>query len=372
MQSRVVAKRVSRLLAVINRCPALMPWVTLALALFACAPETTSTPNESSMDGGVDSTFDVMDAIVSMMPDMAPPDFGQVPRAPGPDPSLFDCDADFIDPGRRSPVPMNCVLDSQCTEPMVVGHRGVGGQFGGIAPENSLASIRAALLLGLDGIELDIRHTADDRLVVIHDSTVDRTTTGTGKIDEMTLDEVTGLQVLNSPLHDVPGNFDCETVPTIEEAFALTRGKLFIDLDTKTHRMDLVVAAIREAGLIDEVFISVGDVNRAVEARAIDPEIRIQIRPDTPEALVDHLSRFVRTPEIIEIPAQNIEAMAPTIIEADAKVFSDVFGDDAFALLAEDLDVYGRRFAAGAQILQSELPSLVIEALGRFEDEPTP
>jgi glycerophosphoryl diester phosphodiesterase len=296
------------------------------------------------------------------------PDLTPLPRAPGPDPDLFDCNADFDNSlRRRSPAPINCILDTDCEIPMVVGHRGVGGQFAGIAPENSLAAIRAALLMGVDGVELDVRHTVDERLVLMHDSTVDRTTTGTGLIDEMTLDEATALQVINSPFYlEVPGNFECERVPTLEEAFALTRGRMFIDLDTKSGRMDLVVNAIVAADMVDEVFISVGDVERAVAARQLNPDIRIQVRPDTPEELMQYAALFDRAPDVIEIPPGQIDVMSPMIRFLGSKVFADVFADDAHALLAGDQSGYAIRYGAGAHILQSEAPSLVLESLGRL------
>ncbi|MCA9542058.1 MAG: glycerophosphodiester phosphodiesterase family protein, partial [Myxococcales bacterium] len=326
-------------------------------------PVDSAPPEAGPDDAGADAT----------PADEGPPDGAVVdayeppplPFVPGPPAELFDCNAEFVDPGRRSPVPLDCVIDPACDARMVVGHRGAGGQAGTIAPENSLAGIRAALLMGVDGVELDVRHTADDHLVLMHDGSVDRTTDGEGNVDQMTLAEVTALH-LKRPYHpDVPGDFDCETVPTLEQAFALTGGRVFIDLDTKTDRVDLVVAAIAAAGLHDEVFVSVSGVDRAVQARALDPEVRVQIRPDTPEEYASAMALFARAPEVIEIPDVRVAEMAPSIREAGLKVFADVFGIDAAALLLGDLQRYVGRYDAGAHILQSEYPPLVLEALGR-------
>ncbi|HUW56283.1 MAG TPA: glycerophosphodiester phosphodiesterase family protein, partial [Planctomycetota bacterium] len=72
---------------------------------------------------------------------------------------------------------------------IVVGHRGWSQKY----PENTLASFRGALDLGVDAIELDVHVTADDHVVVIHDEDVERTTDGKGPVREMTLAEVKTL-----------------------------------------------------------------------------------------------------------------------------------------------------------------------------------
>lgn len=71
----------------------------------------------------------------------------------------------------------------------IVGHRGNRA----FAPENTVESFRQALALGADAIELDVRATKDGEIVVIHDSTVDRTTDGTGAVDAHSWDEIRRL-----------------------------------------------------------------------------------------------------------------------------------------------------------------------------------
>lgn len=71
----------------------------------------------------------------------------------------------------------------------VIGHRG-GAALG---PENTLAAIEAGLAAGADGVEVDIRMTADGALVLMHDPDVDRTTNGTGRIDDSTLEQIRAL-----------------------------------------------------------------------------------------------------------------------------------------------------------------------------------
>ena len=62
------------------------------------------------------------------------------------------------------------------TSPFVIGHRGAAGH----APENTLSSFSLAIEMGADAVEFDIHQTADNRIVVIHDEALDRTTDGEG------------------------------------------------------------------------------------------------------------------------------------------------------------------------------------------------
>ena len=91
-------------------------------------------------------------------------------------------------------------------------HRGASAR----APENTLAAFRLAHEMGADGVELDVQLTADGHVVVIHDETLDRTTTGTGPVLARTLREIQALDASN----DREGYQD-ETVPTLGEVLQL-------------------------------------------------------------------------------------------------------------------------------------------------------
>src|SRR5215510_16313441 len=70
--------------------------------------------------------------------------------------------------------------------PLVIAHRGDSAHL----PENTLAALAGALELGVSAVEIDVQLTRDGRIVVIHDSTLDRTTSGRGDVRQMTLAEV--------------------------------------------------------------------------------------------------------------------------------------------------------------------------------------
>lgn len=78
---------------------------------------------------------------------------------------------------------------SRSGKPAVVAHRGASAEL----PEHTLAAYEAALVQGADGLECDVRLTADHELVCIHDRTVDRTSDGTGVVSEMTYGQLAEL-----------------------------------------------------------------------------------------------------------------------------------------------------------------------------------
>ncbi len=107
----------------------------------------------------------------------------------------------------------------------VIAHRG----FSGIAPENTLASIKKALELQVDFIEIDVHQTKDNEIVVIHDDTVDRTTGGVGRINEFTLSQ---LRKLDAGVWKGK-EFQGERIPTLDEVLALVKGKSKLLIEIK-------------------------------------------------------------------------------------------------------------------------------------------
>ncbi len=93
--------------------------------------------------------------------------------------------------------------------PRVVGHRGAPR----LAPENTLASFRAAAATGIKAIEFDVALTFDARPVVIHDTSLERTTNGYGLLAENTLESMSGLDAGSW----FDPSFSDEVVPTLEE-----------------------------------------------------------------------------------------------------------------------------------------------------------
>ncbi len=107
-------------------------------------------------------------------------------------------------------------------------HRGASDK----APQNTMAAFEKAIEMGADFIELDVHLTKDDEIVVIHDKTVDSTTDGSGKVSEMTLEEIKQLDA-GSYFDE---NFKGEQIPKLEEVLDLAKGEIGLNIELKTRR----------------------------------------------------------------------------------------------------------------------------------------
>ena len=141
-----------------------------------------------------------------------------------------------------------------------IGHRGAAGH----APENTIAAIRSGVLLGVDFVELDVPRTRDGRLVVMHDTLVDRTTDGTGTVSDTTWDE---LQLLDA------GNG--EKVPSVEEALAAANGHAGAILEAKIPGIGPAIHRVVRASAFSGPVIYASFLHEEIlEIRKIDPLAR--------------------------------------------------------------------------------------------------
>ncbi len=114
---------------------------------------------------------------------------------------------------------------------LTIGHRGARG----FEPENTLRSIRRAFELGADGVEIDVWRV-ENELIVIHDSTLERTTNGSGSILKKTLAELRALDAGHG-----------EQIPTLREVFETVAGCGLINIELKgTGTAELVRSLIEE------------------------------------------------------------------------------------------------------------------------------
>lgn len=109
--------------------------------------------------------------------------------------------------------------------PIIVAHRGSSA----VAPENTIASFRQAIVDGADAIELDVRLSKDNEVVVSHDRTVNRTTNGKGLLKDFTQSELKSLNA-GRWFHR---KYSGETIPTLDEVFEVLGSRVGIDIEIK-------------------------------------------------------------------------------------------------------------------------------------------
>ncbi|TBL79983.1 glycerophosphodiester phosphodiesterase family protein [Paenibacillus thalictri] len=123
---------------------------------------------------------------------------------------------------------------------LLVGHRGYKSAY----PENTLLAFQKSLEMGIDVLEFDLRFSKDKTIVVIHDETLDRTTSGTGRVSDYTLEELKGL--------DAGGwlgkSFEGLKIPTLQELCELLTAYpgtlLNVEIKPDEHAREVADAAI--------------------------------------------------------------------------------------------------------------------------------
>ena len=153
----------------------------------------------------------------------------------------------------------------------MIAHRGGGS----LAPENTLAAFWKALDVGADAIEMDVRLTRDQQVVVIHDRLVDRTTTGKGPVGKYTLKE---LKLLDAGSWFGP-QLKGERVPTLDEVFEGLPSDLpmYVELKARGHGawplVVRVVDLIRRHGRWDGTLVASFNPIAMILLRATEPRI---------------------------------------------------------------------------------------------------
>lgn len=156
-----------------------------------------------------------------------------------------------------------------------VGHRGAAG----IAPENTLASFQAALVAGVQMVELDVHLSRDGQLVVMHDSRVDRTTNGQGRVSDLTLAQ---LRELDAAAHFAgKTRYGVQRIPILDEVFDLVQGWARVNVEIKLAAKDRpypgierkLVQCLRRRQAIADTIIASFDVPTLQRLRAIEPRL---------------------------------------------------------------------------------------------------
>lgn len=160
--------------------------------------------------------------------------------------------------------------------PIVFAHRGASA----FAPENTLSAFRKALDDGALAVEFDVKLTADQEVVVLHDQTVDRTTNGKGDLRSFTLSALKGLDA--GSWFDV--KFREERIPTLNEVFEKFKNQLFLNIELTNYQtpndglVNKVVERVIDHGLQKHILFSSFNPDNLHEAG--------KLLPDTPRGLL--------------------------------------------------------------------------------------
>lgn len=243
--------------------------------------------------------------------------------------------------------------------PIISGHR--GGTTTGY-PENCIATCENTLRHTPAFFEIDPRLTKDSVIVVMHDETLDRTTTGKGKISDYTYAELQKFR-----LKDPQGNVTEYKIPTLKEMVLWSRGKTILNLDHKDVPLAMTAKLLRECGN-DMIMLTVHNAGQA----------KFYVK-DNPNHM---LSAFVLNKKAYDdlvkagIPWKNMIAyIGPTNKPENKELFDLLHAHGVMCMIsaassydklpnAADRDAHYREtFTQGADILESDLPIEVARAI---------
>ncbi|GAB3898004.1 hypothetical protein GCM10028803_16860 [Larkinella knui] len=244
--------------------------------------------------------------------------------------------------------------------PIISGHR--GGMVKGF-PENSMATFENTLKHTPAFFEIDPRLTKDSVIVLMHDATLERTTTGTGKVSDYTWEELKKFR-----LKDAEGNVTEHRIPTLAEAIDWARGKTILNLDKKDVPFPMIAAIIRDHKADAFVMLT---VHTAEEALYYYKRNKNQM-----------FSAFVKTPQAMKeyekagIPfSQMIAYIGPDVKPANQEMYRLLNAKGVMCMISaaptydklktpdERAAAYRAVFKDGASILESDLPIETAEAV---------
>lgn len=252
-------------------------------------------------------------------------------------------------------------------------------------PENSLRAFREALALGVDLLELDVHLSADGRVMVVHDATLDRTTDGHGDVGARTAAELGRLR-LRGPDGDLTG----EGVPTLEDVLALvapTRAGLLLEVKGPTPGVNVVyerrgdevritpgpeypglveraLALVRQASMLDRVNVMGFSPAVVTRARALEPAV-----PTTFLVAAGHVHYVEAQPEDAIAWAVRLGAtdagIQHTLASPGVMAAARRAGVRVGVWTVNDEPAMRRAIDVGVDVLTSDRPDLARRALGR-------
>ena len=151
---------------------------------------------------------------------------------------------------------------------IISGHR--GGMDDGY-PENCIESFEHTLRHMPSFFEIDPRMTKDSVMVLMHDSTLERTTTGEGRVRDYTWEELQQLALV-----DRKGNITPYKIPKVEDVILWSKGKTVLNFDTKDVTRDVLIPLVNKCGA-QNVIYTVHNPQAALDCLAIDPEARFSV-----------------------------------------------------------------------------------------------
>ena len=190
----------------------------------------------------------------------------------------------------NQPELLKSLSNSEHPHTKIVCHRGAKT----FAPENTLSAIDFAIGLGFNIVEIDVRQTKDGVPVVLHDSSINRTTDGSGEIKKMNYADVSKLDAGSW----FDPSFAGEPVPRLEDILAHVKGHQEVYIEIKEAEAEILLDMVQGFDMLGDCFFWCEDVKVMDQLRLLNKDVRLMARRYDFQTLKDAIERY--SPQVIE------------------------------------------------------------------------
>lgn len=261
--------------------------------------------------------------------------------------------------------------NSEGSDVLVIAHRGDWRNF----PENSLEAFSSAVDMGVDMIEMDVAKTKDNQLVIMHDKTIDRTTTGKGLVSDWTLDSLRKLY-----LKDGLGIETRYKIPTLEEALLICKRKALVNLDKSYGFFNQTYDIAKKTATTKQIVMKgshktveqvMADFGTKLDTITFMPIINLDNQPKALQIIDDYQTKLkVKAFEIVfSKDTSKVLTRFPQIKEKGSRIWVNSLWaslnagyEDNEAVINKD-SIYGWYLKKGVNMIQTDRPQLLIDYL---------
>ncbi|MFA6858592.1 MAG: glycerophosphodiester phosphodiesterase family protein [Bacteroidales bacterium] len=256
---------------------------------------------------------------------------------------------------------------------VVACHRGDWRNY----PENSIPAIESIIRMGADIMELDLKMTSDGVLVLCHDKTVDRTTSGKGLVSSFTFDSLRTLKLKRA--HGVVT--DSLRMPTLREALIACKDRIVVNVDQGYEFYDQVLAITEELGVTDQILIKGKKGVDVVAAKMSEhphnmmymPIIDI-LKPQGKALFEEYMSKKVvplayevcwnkMSPEVIDCAKKVLESGSKLWVNTLWSSLNGGLDDDAALDCGNPAKIYDQVLDMGTSMIQTDRPEMLLNYL---------
>ena len=265
----------------------------------------------------------------------------------------------------------NNLLHDDTHSVLVVSHRADWRN----APENSLQAIKNCMAMGVDMVEIDLKKTKDGQLILLHDKTIDRTTTGKGNPEDYTLAELRQFRLRTGAGHKTD-----HVIPTFEEVMTLCKGKILVNVDKGYDYFKDAYAILEKTGTVQQCIMKAGlpyEQVRKENGEVLEKMIFmpvINLHKDGAETIIDGYMKNLK-PVAYELVFDNdgeeVQRLIKKVRDSGAKIFinslwAELCGghyDDRAVEQNEPDESWGWIIGQGVKLIQTDRPQQLLKYL---------